>query len=312
MYKAKYLALVAAAAAACGTTNPDMESDLVTEPPAKNGMQIILAPVKDLEPGTSHEICTWTDHITETDLDLKAAKGFQTKLGHHVIMFYTEKKQPPGTTRECTEEDMTSFRFGIGTGGEGVENVLPGNLVYHIPKGVQMVINHHYLNATLNVATGQSAINFTFADPAVQSVRAGNIAFVNTALKIPTGRSTMDIKCTMNREHKMWRISPHMHRWGTYTTVDIIPATPVDAKPERLIAQKWQEDFTFHPPELYWSLDQPRILKPGDQVLTHCEWDNTTGKSMTFGMEMCVAFGQSINAENLDNIACDNGEWTTF
>ena len=56
----------------------------------------------------------------------------------------------------------------------------------------------------------------------------------------------------------------------------------------------------------------PLVLKKGDQLITRCEWNNNTGKPLTFGLEMCVTFGQTINSENLENLACDKGDWTPF
>lgn len=296
-----------ALAGACAPTKPAVEE---FDPPAAaaNGMQLRMKEVQNLHPGTSYEYCTWTDQITQKDLEIKSMQGFQTKLGHHVILFYTSKTLPPGTTRECTDEDMASFRFAGASGGEGIESVAPGDLVHHVPKGMQLVVNHHYLNASQEMATGESALNIRFADPGVKSVRAGSLAFVNTELKLPPGRSTMDFSCTMTRSEKIWRMIPHMHRWGTYTSVDIVRA----GKAERMFDQKWDESYTFHPPEYNRPLDQPMELGVGDQVKVHCEWDNPTSKPLTFGMEMCVAFGNTINAEQRENIACDNGEWTAF
>lgn len=299
-------AILTVLSAACSPMEM-VEEELMLPPAPANGMQIRLKEVPNLQPGTSYEYCTWTDQITTTDLDVKAMQGIQNKIGHHVVMFYTTKMQPPGTTRECTEEDMASFRFSGGA-GEGMEDAVPGDLVFRIPKGVQLVINHHYLNASQNVLRGQSALNIRFADPGQPRIPAGNLAFVNTELRIPVGKSSMDILCTMKRDEKMWRLLPHMHRWGQTTRIDLV----VGGVAQKVFDLPWQEDFTFHAPVMTWPLDKPLSLKAGDQVKVHCEWDNTTDKPMTFGMEMCVAFGNTINAENRDNIACDNGEWVEF
>ncbi len=301
------VAVLTLLSAAC--SHMEMIEEEFSPPPApENGMQIQLKEVQGLQPGTSYEYCTWTDQITTTELSVKAMEGFQTKIGHHVIMFYTTKMQPPGTTRECTEMDMASFRFAGGSAGEGAESVVPGNLVYKIPKGVQLVVNHHYLNATQNVLTGKSALNIRFANPGTPQVTAGHLAYVNTDLRIPVGKSSMDILCTMKRDEKVWRLIPHMHRWGQTTRIDIV----VGGVTQRLFDLPWQDDFTFHAPEKTWPIEQPLLMKAGDQVKVHCEWDNTTDKPMTFGMEMCVAFGNTINAEERENIACDNGEWVEF
>ncbi len=287
---------------------PEMLPDLHVEAAPSNGFQLVLPAVHDLEPGESYEYCTWTDKVVEEDTEIKSAKGFQTALGHHVILFYTEKKQPPGTTRLCTDDDMTSFRFALGTGGEGVENEAPGNLVYHIPKGAQLVANHHYLNGTPAKKSGQSAINVRLADPGKEYVRSGSVAFVDTSLRVEPGKQSLDIECTMTRKMDLWVFSPHMHRWGSHIKVGLV----AKEKPRQLFDLDWRDEFTFHPPEIRADLAEPFALDAGDKVLVHCDWSNDTGKDLTFGLEMCVAFGQTINVDNLPNIACDKGEWVDF
>src|SRR5207244_2997884 len=126
--------------------------------------------------GESYEYCTWTDKILESDIYLRGAQGFQSKTGHHVILFYTMNPEPAGSTRVCTDEDMGKFRFAVGTGGEGVTNVLPQDLALYIPKGAQLVMNHHYLNASDKVMEAQSAINIQLAEPGKKYTRAGAAA----------------------------------------------------------------------------------------------------------------------------------------
>jgi hypothetical protein len=293
----------------CGSgSSENMLPGFEPEEPVANGFQVILPIVRDLQPGESYEYCTWTDHIVDHDIDIKAAKGFQSQSGHHVILFYTMAKQPPGTTRLCKDEDMASFRFAVGTGGEGVENIAPGDLVYHIPAGAQIVANHHYLNAGDRTLEAQSAINLRLAEPGAKTVRSGAVAFVDTSLRVPPGSSALDVTCTMNRDMDLWVFSPHMHKWGRRINVDLITG----GQPQKLFDLAWEHEYTFHPPEIRKDLSEPFRLKTGDQVLVHCDWDNTTGKDLTFGLEMCVAFGQTINTNNLPNIACDKGNWVEF
>ena len=302
--------------AACGSTQPadpytNQAPTLMLDPApaAGRGMQIVLEPVKDLQPGTSHEICTWTDRILTEDVLVKSVKGFQTAFGHHVILFSTKTYQPAGTTRECTDDDMATFRFAVGSKGEGDTNIAPGDLAYPIAKGSQIVLNHHYLNASLAVHSAQSAVNIFYAEPGQPFTPSGSMAIVDTSLKIGTGAQTMDILCTFPRDFDAWSMIPHMHRWGVRETVDLI--TP--AKTERLFdVAPWQDDFTFHPPEIARDPATPFAIKKGDQIKVHCEWQNDTGKTLSFGAEMCVMFAQTVNRDGAPNIACDGGEWTDF
>ena len=314
MRRLALLGMFALAAGGCGAgtpVNPNLLEGLKLDPAPKNGFQLILPIVRGLEPGSSHEICTWTDRTLDQDVFVKSVKGFQTETGHHAILFSTKTYQTPGTQRECTDDDMATFRFAVGSRGEGQENVAPGDLVYKIEKGAQIVVNHHYLNASPKVHDAQSALNVVYAEAGTPRTLSGALAIVNTKLKIPPGKSSMDIKCTLPREILAWSIIPHMHRWGVRERVELVSAS--DGKVTQLFdVTEWDDSFTFHPPEIARDPSNPFVMKKGDKINVHCEWNNTTEKSLTFGNEMCVSFAQTVDKENIGNIACDDGEWTDF
>jgi len=295
----------------CGTsepTGPETLPDLEVPPPPENGVQVITPIVRDLQPGTDYEICTWTDSIVDVQTDIRSTIGFQTEPpGHHVILFYTLDKQPPGTSRICTDTDMASFRYLSGNGANGELNAAPGDLVFRMPPGAQLVVNHHYLNASDQVLEGQALINVNYADDGVYTP-SGATAIVDTAIELPIGRSTHDISCTLDRQMKFWYFIPHMHRWGTNITVDTVRS----GEKQRLFDTVWEESFTFHPPELRQDPAAPMVMNAGDKIEIHCEWNNDTDKVLNFGFEMCVGFGQFVDDAGLGNLACNNGSWGTF
>jgi hypothetical protein len=167
--------------------------DLDVLPVPENGLQVITPIVRDIQPGTDLEMCTWTDAIVDHDVDVRSTLASQTEPGHHTIVFYTLDKQPGGTQRECTDSDMASFRFLAGNAGNGIENRAPGNLVYRIPSGAQIVVNHHYLNATDAVMDGQSLVNLSFADAGGAYTPSGSTAFLDTSIEVQPGVDSKDI-----------------------------------------------------------------------------------------------------------------------
>jgi hypothetical protein len=297
----------------CGTeeptdTGPELLPDLQVPEVPENGLRVITPIVEGIQPGTDYEICTWTDAIVTAQTDVRSTHAFQVEPpGHHAILFYTLDKQPPGTQRECTDTDMASFRFLAGNGGNGVLNEAPGNLVYRIPPGAQIVVNHHYLNASDEVKRGQTAVAVKFADPG-NYIPSGNTAFVETALEVPIGKSTHSFSCTLDRQLKLWYFAPHMHRWGTNIKVDVTK----DGTRTRMFDTTWDPSFTIHPPENRREPSDPMVLNAGDKVDIECNWDNDTGRVLGFGFEMCLAFGQFVDDGNMGNWACDNGSWVDF
>jgi hypothetical protein len=318
MSKSGWLRLVAAAvlAGGCGSSpSPGPGVELLPGfqpgPAPANGFQLVMPIAHGIAAGGSFEYCTWSDVVLDHDIDVKAVQGLQTVTGHHTVLYYTTNLQPAGQQRICSDADMASFRFGAGAGGEGVaaKNVLPGDLAVHIPKGAQLVVNHHYLNASAQTVDNvQSAMNVYLADPGAKLVRASSLAFVDTAMKLPVGLSSVDITCTVNKDYSTWYFIPHMHRWGQHVTVDHTSAGGT----KRLFDVAWTPEYTFHPPSMTEDPSQPYVLHTGDQVHLHCDFNNTTGAAMPFGTEMCVAFAQTVDTANVGNLACDAGRWGPF
>ena len=288
---------------------PAMKS--ILDPKPDNGYQIILPIVKGLQPGSDNEMCTWTDLVVDHDVDIRAVQAYQTVGGHHIAVYTTTKTQPPGTTRTCTDDDMATFRFTAASGSEGQngKNEAPGDLIYRVPAGSQIVLNHHYINATTGVVDAQSAMNIWLADPNMTYRLSGSLAVVDTSLDLPPGPSTVDIHCTLPRDFKAWYFIPHMHAYGTRITVT--HTTPTSS--ETLFdVDPWSPAFTFQPPELRKDPDAPLMLAKGDSLDVHCEWNNTTSSNMTFGIEMCVGFAEFVDDTGAGNLACDHGNWTGF
>lgn len=305
MRKWVVLALVATG---CGGSSGSMLID--PGPPPANGLQIVLPVIKDVQPGTDNEYCTWTNVIADHDLYVKSVEGFQSLSGHHIVVYKTQKMQPPGTTRICTDEDMTNLRFVAGAGGEGIKDInqAPGDLAFTIEKGSQIVINHHYINASPTAHDVQSAVDLNFADPGAHIIPAGAMAIVDTNLHLDPGQPSVDIDCTMQKAVKVWYSIPHMHAYGLDITVD----HTANGQTTRLFDTPWNPTYTFHPPVHEVDPSQAELFNVGDNVHVHCVWDNTTGGQLTFGIEMCVFFAQTVDDSGVGSIACDQGNWTSF
>jgi hypothetical protein len=310
----KLCLLVGLSLLGCGTDDgssggPEVLDTLTVPPKPENGLQIITAPFDDIQAGGDYEVCTWTDAIFKETTDVKSTLAYQTEPpGHHVVLFYTLDKQPPGTQRVCTDTDMASFRYLTGNGSNGAVNSAPGDLVFRIPEGAQLVINQHFLNASDEVLRGQSAINVNFADAGTTAVASSSTAFVNTGLQVEQGESTQHMHCTIDKEFKLWYFIPHMHRWGSHIKVDLTQG----GEKKNYFDLKWEEQFTFHPPELRKDPSAPLTLHPGDELDVDCSWNNTEGRVLPFGFEMCVVFGQFVDDQGIGSWACDGGRWVEF
>ncbi len=291
-----------------GTSGPEVLPELMLPDAPANGVQVLTPIFDDIQPGSDVETCVWTDVIFDQETDVKSTLGYQTEPpGHHAILFYTLDKQPPGTQRVCTDTDMATFRYLTGNGSNGMLNEAPGDLVFRIPAGAQLVVNAHYLNASDEVLRGQSVINVNFAEPGAHTA-SSSAAIVDTSLEVQPGVTTQQMHCTFDKQLKLWYFIPHMHRWGKHINVDVTR----DGQTQRVFDLDWQEQYTFHPPEMRFDPATPFVINPGDAIDVSCEWNNDADRVLPFGFEMCVAFSQFVDDQGLGGWACDHGSWTEF
>lgn len=282
--------------------------ELPPAPAPDVGMRFITPPWRNLEPGTSHEICAWTGIKVDHTIDIRKAMGYQLTSGHHIILFASKLNEPAGTQRECTDQDMASFRQVAATGAEGLPSEAPGDLVYRLDKDMYIVLQEHYINATDSAVDSQSALDIIFAEPGKTYTPSHSIAFLNTVLDLKPGKSALDIHCTMNDTVSGWFAIPHMHEWGTLFNASITHAGVANKVFPDLA---WSKNYTFSPPTLNL-VDHPVGFVPGDTVDVHCEWNNATASDLHFGQEMCVFYLQTIDTQNKGNLLCDDGVWGTF
>jgi hypothetical protein len=312
-----------AAAAACGSSSGASSStgngvtlmagfDPGPAPDSSKGFQMVMPIVTNIAPQASLEYCTYTDMVVSQDTWVKASNEVQSEGGHHVIFFYTMNHVTPGT-HLCTNAEMTDFQFALPGATHGQTFTLPGDLAVKIPKGGQVVVNHHYLNATAHtIPQAQSALNVYYAAQSVPHTPASLMVVMDTELTVPTGSSTYTINCTVDQAYRAWSLVPHMHNWGTHITVDDTPASGGSA--QRLFDLDWNSDyaFDFQAVAMTKSPTAPFVFNAGDKIKIVCDYLNNTSSTLTFGDEMCLLVNFTVDENNNGNMQCDRGVWGKF
>lgn len=281
-------------------------------PTADQGFQIVTPIVQGIKPGASDEYCTWTDMILQHDVWVDGSQGIQSETGHHVIVYYSSVHQTPGT-HLCTNDEMAEFNFGMPGGSGGQKFTMPGNLATKLPAGAQIVVNHHYLNASATtVAEAQSAINVFYADPSKPHTPSGAMIVLDTDLTVPVGASSYQENCTVNRPYEAWMEFPHMHAWGTHITITYTPAAT--GEPQQLFDMDWDPSYAFDPTPVSKTFDPstPFVFNAGDKISIKCDYMNNTNSELTFGDEMCVFGAFTVDPNDLGNLECDRGKWGAF
>ena len=170
------------------------------------------------------------------------------------------------------------------------------------------MVNHHYLNSTDQPLKGQSAINVYFADPTKQWTPSGYLAITNTDLQVQEGDTIQTMHADLTQPFKVYQTIPHEHQWGKHQMIKVTHAGQANT----LFDLDWDPSYTFHPPTQKWDPATPMELQAGDSIDVSCEWNNTAGKMLGFGFEMCVAFFSTVDTTGQGSIAWDDGRWTPF
>jgi hypothetical protein len=301
----------AALAAGCSSSSPDAAAaapdagietlaDLPHFDVPPGGMAFYTPILRGIQPGADVTYCTFTDTITQEDMLIHTTGGVQSPHGHHALLFYAPIPETPRTT-ECGSVDMERFRQLIGgTGGEGeLFWTPPPNVGTRVPKGVQFVVQTHWINTTAAPIDVQGAMYTVPMTKGPDTITAGTVAVVNTSFSIPAhAKLEKSTECTFDVDHQLLMAVPHEHEWGTHVTVDVHRA---DGKVDPFIDTPFQPEYVAHPP-----VAKPMLIHKGDRVKLTCDWDNTTGSSLEFPREMCVVFGF---AKEDDDAVCSDGQW---
>jgi hypothetical protein len=299
------------AATACGT---DEAQDWVKDfnpPPLQDGYQRYVTPIiRGIQPGEDVEWCQWIATPTEKSADLIDIAGWQSNTGHHALLYTsTLTNYAVGESHICTEEDMVSFSFLGGVGGEGVSGSfarLPDGLFFRLPEGRALVANTHWLNATDEVVDGQAVLDVKLDAAKPERMIADLFANNGDTFHIPAGTvGTHDVTCTVAKPVNLAMITNHLHEHGSAIYTELIHE---DGDIEMLRNDpQWKVEWQFDPQYTRYSVAQPKILKAGDKLHTHCEWNNTTSGTLTFPDEMCVGAGFYFPGNGI--MTCENGTW---
>lgn len=284
--------------------NPNVLSTLPAYTPPAGSLEF-YTPILEVPAGGDQTFCTFTDQITTDETLVHTSFGMQSPFGHHLIFFYDPTPEHIGETIPCGAADMERFRQMMGgSGGEGGQFwTPPDNVATRIPKGVQFVLQTHWINTTGQPQKVQ-AHAAVIPQTAKADIIAGSVAFVNTNFVVqPNASASSTTDCKMDHSHKLFIAVPHEHEWGTHVKATIDRAS---GGTDMIHDGAFDPSQVSHPKFESYSTDKPLLLGVGDTVHLSCDWANTTTDPLLFPREMCVLFGWSMED---DDAHCTDGVW---
>jgi hypothetical protein len=285
---------------------PELEEQVLA-PNIENGGKALFTDIVKVPSGSDMMFCTYVGEPAKEKYYLHDTKAVQSKYGHHAILQYSLNPQPPGTTHECPAGGLEQQQQQIiGGMGEGANIQYPDNVVSEIPAGAQLMINHHWVNASEADAEVQAQIVTVPPDAdRKELVVARTLVVQSTMFSVgPKETGSASVECKLDRDVKLISALGHMHEWGKH-----VKGERIGSEPDVLFDYDFDPIEAIHPKVNYYELDEPYRIKAGDALKVSCQWDNTTQKPLTFPHEMCVIAAWQIGAPS--DALCFDGVWQT-
>jgi hypothetical protein len=316
---------------ACGS-DPDSpgssESELGFNPPAApEGYQRFKATtVPGIQPGKDVTYCQYVMAPTDRDLDVLDVGGYQSKWGHHAVVFsYTgDGTQQVGASTPCMGSEFnvgggaggTNLRslqgtFLGGIGGEGgTGRQLPEGVAFRLKAGQGVMLNIHYINTGQTPMDGDAVVDIKFAEVDPKRTIAAMFINLNAGFNLePRLKTDSSIDCVAQADVKFLMMANHMHEYGIHAKTEVVRAGTGAVELLKEDPQ-WTYEMQFNVEYNRWPLENPFVLRAGDTIRTTCSWTNSTDEKLGFPREMCLGVGFALATGDKPTApACFQGRW---
>ncbi len=294
--------------AGCGGSEPAAPEqpepvELLAPPEEGKGVQFKM--VTKLDPGTEVEHCMFVK-APDTGLFANHDEVRYSKGSHHVLLYQTSYDQIPTKKEDGTVVDTSGvFDCSDGaTNGWNVEKLVAGSQnadgasMLSLPEGVAMkvrpgavlLMNAHYINASMNVAEPEVRVNL-YTVPEAEVQMEGDILFLyNPFIHVGAqaeGRARM--RCPIHRDITIQNVQSHMHARGVAYSASIV------GKPDPFYTSESWESVPVK------DFGAGMKLSAGDWFDYHCDYTNADAKDVRQGPrstdEMCMLIGSYYPAD---------------
>ena len=213
--------------------------------------------------------------------------GFQNPASLPPVNTVRDLHNADGSINATTFFQMQNHIFMGGGTDVNASYTFPAGVALKIPANTQLDLNAHYFNHQANSITGENYINMYTVSQASVVKEAQSINFGNYSFSIPPfTRKTITTDFTFSKPVTVITLTSHFHKLGEKFQIKIFGGT----RNGELVYENtdWE-----HP--LVLNLAAPIQLKAGEGLTSAVTYNNTTSKTITFGLtsedEMNIIFG---------------------
>ncbi len=267
------------------------------EPPIQ-GQQLNIGPF-DIEPGTEREFLYFQPLGNTEDIYINRVESTMREGSHHLILYdfpFGNRPQPgefrdyynaDGSFNGATIASVLNQRFVAGTQLKDSDYLYPEGVALKIPADAGFDINSHYVNRTSEVRTGEVSINLhTIPKSEVRHIAENIFESYQDFILPPQQVTQVERQSIFDERMHIFQLTSHAHQFMQEFEIYIVGG-PRDGE---LI---YFTDDWEHPPLL--TFDPPITLESGQGLRAVATYDNTTDRTLRFGLlsedEMMIIFG---------------------
>jgi len=250
----------------------------------------------EIKPGEDVEYCEVVV-LPGSASDTYYVDAFQvqmTQFSHHLIVASvkpgsdTDKATSLGMKQKCTGADVFGGEIEGVTGSQHPyhEESFPAGVGKKFTGGQKLVFDYHYFNSSSAPVKARAALNFHTVEAGMVTREAHSFGFYNLGFAVPPmSTKAFTGECRFNQDVIVSKLTRHTHQWGKEFSVEYAGGTK-DGTHLWTTPNYEETDLVF---------PEPVLLKDGEGFRFTCNFDNTTPKTLKFGLtasdEMCILFG---------------------
>ena len=264
---------------------------------------VVYAPVTlsvggwEVPPGMSPPRCIVVRLGNEKPAFVTSVRSRLGVSGHHVTLLRTDATQEQLEPVECVGFGDV---LGGGTQPLTISQVpddtvaLPLGVGFLLPAHAMVKVEAHFLNEGRAPVTAEASVTIQWSDVPADAVPAAMGFYGIGQLEVPVGEWSSPWEFVpLTPGMRVFGVSAHTH--GMATTVEIEHAPGADAPGMPLYPG--ETPFDYRAPAVA-HFNPVHEVHEGEGLRYRCTWNNTTGKALGFGEEMCVLWAYEFPAES--------------
>ncbi|WP_234734411.1 monooxygenase [Tellurirhabdus bombi] len=275
------------------------EFEALLPPATGQGFQMKVDPF-NIQPNFEREIFVRKMIGNQSDIYVKRIQIKMRTNSHHLLVHsfkstnslpqlnqIRDVRNPDGSLNLDTYLSMQNHVFAAGSQTTTFDYTFPEGAALPFTANTSLDLNSHYVNKSTQPIVGEAYVNFYTVNKAQVQHVLKTIDFGNTGLNLPAKQRTTAVKSfTFDKNVRVLTLTSHMHKLGEKFVIKIYGG----ARNGEVVytSNDWQ-----HPDII--NLKNPISLKAGEGFTSEITYNNTTDKTVQFGLsseeEMGIIFG---------------------